>query len=337
MSSSATLKPSWNLAVICVAETSDAEPQIRSCLSGEHRGRFLLDVCPRLDMAVQCLQVRRYDVLLIDLALPEEHSLDTLLRARMLASRLPIVLMTRHADEALGVQALEAGVQEYVIRGSSPPEDLARRLRQAVIRYRLAAAARRNGQRGLTDPVTELVSQNAFHQQLQEKLGFAKRFGERPALLLLEVDDWKAVEERLGRLAQNRILHELSRRFRWCVRLTDVVARLGPARVAVLLGNVGTNSAIRMVAERLRVAAAAPCEISGRPLRFTVSIGASWYLQDADSCQGLLEHAEAALEEARQLGGNRWRQSGGSVMLGTEEERRFLDGASCLWTASWVS
>ncbi|HEY9421164.1 MAG TPA: response regulator, partial [Thermoanaerobaculia bacterium] len=120
MSPSATLKSSWNLAVICVAEDSAAEAQIRSCLAGEQRGRFRLDVCPQLDMAVQCLQIRPYDVLLIDLALPEERSLDTLLRARMLAPRLPIVLMTRHPDETLGMQALEAGVQEYVIRGSSP-------------------------------------------------------------------------------------------------------------------------------------------------------------------------------------------------------------------------
>jgi diguanylate cyclase len=336
VSPSATLKSSWNLAVICVAEDPDAESQVRSCLAGEPRGRFRLDVCLQLDTAVQYLQVRPYDVLLIDLALPEERSFSTLLRARMLAPRMPVVLMTRHTDEALGIQALEAGVQEYVIRSSSPPEDLARRLRQAVIRYRLAST-RRVGQRGLADAAAELVSGAVFQQQLQEKLAFAKRFGERPALLLLEVDDWEGVEQRLGRLAQTRLLHELIRRFRWCVRLTDGVSRLGPARIAVLLGDVRSNSAVRMVAERLRVAATAPCEAGGAPQRLSVSIGAAWYLQDGESCQDLVDHAVSALEEARQLGGNRWRQSGGSTVPGAEEERRFPNGLSSLWDAPLAS
>ncbi|HEV2856158.1 MAG TPA: diguanylate cyclase [Thermoanaerobaculia bacterium] len=309
MPTSGTSKNPWNLSVLLVEERPEEEAPVRVRLAEERRGAFQVEVCPRLDRAVEALRVRPYDVLLIDLALPQEPSFETLLRARMLAPRLPVVLMTSHPDEELGVQALEAGVQEYLIRAGAPPEDLGRRLRQAVVRHRVAAQKRGGGD--VAAGLAGIAGREPFLRRVQETLCLARRFGERPALLLLEVDSWPAVEARLGRMGQARVLQELGRRLGWCVRRTDALGRLGEERFGVLLANAAGNPALRMVAERLRQAAAAPFQVRGTTQRLSVSIGAAWHPQDGDAFEDLLSHAEAALLEACRIGGNRWRQWSG--------------------------
>jgi diguanylate cyclase (GGDEF)-like protein len=309
LQNSGASKNPWHLSILLVAESPGGESRTRACLAGDRRGGFRIEAFTLLDQAVEALRTRPYDLLLVDLALPEERSLNTLLRARMLAPRLPIVLMTAHADEELGVQALEAGVQDYLIHGGEPPADLGRRLRQTVVRYWLALASRRGGPGSLIDPVTGLVDGDAFLRRCGETLTLAQRLGEHPALLLLEVDDGTALEARLGRWGKSRMLQEIGRRFGWCVRRADVLGRLGPERFGVLLSHASKNPAILVVAERLRKAASAPFEIRGTCQRLSVSIGAAWHPQDGTTREELLRHAEAAMLEARRLGGNRWRQA----------------------------
>lgn len=302
--------------VIVVAEDLARAEKARRCLEEGSRPDFRVDCHRGLDQAIENLRRRPYDLLLIDLALPRQAGLDTLLRARMLAHRIPIVLMTDHRDEELAVQAIEAGVQEYLILDDGLPADLGRRLRQAMVRHRLAAKLRR-GQQGagtgtFFDPVTGLVAEEVFLRRCEETLALAARFGERPALILLEVDGYQEIESRTGRLRAVRMVQELSRRLTWCVRRADLLGALGEGRFGVLLANVTGPPGIRLVAERLRLAAASPFD--GRGSGLSASIGASWFPIDGLTTDQLLRHAGAALLEARSQGGNRWRQSGTLVL-----------------------
>ena len=295
--------------VLLVAEEPAAAQAVRERLAGERRAHFEVEVVPRLEHAVEALRRRAYDVLLIDLALPREPGMDTFLRSRMLADRIPIVVMTAYPDEELGLRALEAGIQEYLVIRGGIPEDLGTTLRHAAIRHHLMAKLRRSCQAAASwtssDPATGLASRASFLRRLRDALAFAQRFRERPALLLLEPADFAEVRERLGPVLGGCLLQEIGRRLSWCVRRTDWVGRLGEEEFAILLPHAATWPAIRMVAERIRLVFTAPFETGGPRVRLRVSLGAAWYPQDGETVEDLLGAAESALAEARTLGDDR--------------------------------
>jgi diguanylate cyclase (GGDEF)-like protein len=207
------------------------------------------------------------------------------------------------------LRAIEAGIEEYLVTAGSVPADLGRTLRHAAIRHGIVAKLRRNGQTSAAwsacDPATGLASRGSFLRKLRDTLTFARRFRERPALLLLAPEDLADVRERLGPVLGGVLLQELGRRLTWCVRRSDCLGRLGEEQLAVLLPHATSPAAIRMVAERIRLIFTAPFETGGPSVRLRVSVGAACYPLDGEALEDLLGAAENALSEARALGGNR--------------------------------
>lgn len=299
----------WSQKVLLVEEDANRGRAICARLAEDRRGRFAVGVVPRLDQAVEALRVRAYDLLLIGIALPGPGGQEVLQRARMLANRLPIVVMTAHPDEELALRTVEAGVQEHLILGGEIPRDLGRILRHAVVRHCGLTRLRRSYQaaspRAGFDPETGLSGRASFLRKLQETLSFAQRFREKPALLLVEVAELQALRNRFGPVLGARFLTELGRRITWCVRRTDTLGRTGEGELGVLLPHAATPLAVRMVGERIRAALSAPYE--GLSVRPAVSIGTAWYPHDGESPESLIHAATVALGEARDLGGNHCR------------------------------
>ncbi len=288
-------------AVLAVTDDPERARTIAARLAGP---RLATEAVARLDQAVEALRRRPYDALLVDLTLGGEAGRNALFRAQMLAHRIPVVLMTGHADEELGLQAVAAGVQEYVVTDGGIPADLGRRLSQAVVRHQQLRSSRQSASRSTHDPVTGLIRRAVFLRRLQDTLALAERLREKPSLLLLGLSGLPEAE-RLGPARGAGLLREIARRLTWCVRRADTLGHLGDGELAVLLPNAATAPAIRMVAERLRLAASAPHEAKGGSLRLRASVGAAWYPLDGDSPGGLLEAARTALAEARGLGDGR--------------------------------
>jgi diguanylate cyclase (GGDEF)-like protein len=155
------------------------------------------------------------------------------------------------------------------------------------------------------DPATGLASRASFLRKLRDSLAFARRFQERPALLLLVPEDFAEIRERLGPVLGGCLLQELGRRLTWCVRRTDFLGRLGEEELAILLPHAASAPSIRMVAERVRLIFTAPFETGSPAVRLRVSVGAAWFPLDGETVEDLLGAAESALSDARTLGGNR--------------------------------
>lgn len=99
--------------------------------------RFTLRHVERLDAAIQCLTQAAFDIILLDLSLPDSQGAETLFRMHAAAQGIPIVLMTGQEDEALGLQLIQAGAQDYLVKGQTTALLLARALKYAVERKRL--------------------------------------------------------------------------------------------------------------------------------------------------------------------------------------------------------
>ncbi|MCP3978953.1 MAG: diguanylate cyclase [bacterium] len=169
------------------------------------------------------------------------------------------------------------------------------------------------------DKLTGLINDVVFHSSLQHELRRARRYSQKTALVLLDIDDFEKVNEQVGVLVGDRLLKEASILCSNNIRDIDIAARPGSDEFALLLPETDRNGAI-LVAERVRrefESFFAGRESAGRTIELTVSIGVACYPEDASTPERLLEGAAQALYQAKASGRN-------CVQMFHPERRRFL-------------
>jgi signal transduction histidine kinase len=117
---------------------------LSACLEETDAAQLQLTHVVRLSEALRCLQEQAYDVVLLDLGLPDSHGLDTLAQARAQGLGVPIVVLTGLDDDRVGVQAVQQGAQDYLVKGQVDGKLLVRSLHYAMERKRLEEAVRRS-------------------------------------------------------------------------------------------------------------------------------------------------------------------------------------------------
>jgi diguanylate cyclase (GGDEF)-like protein len=151
------------------------------------------------------------------------------------------------------------------------------------------------------DPLTGLLNRRVFHETLEQELTRARRYGRRLTLVLLDVDDFKAVNERLGHLAADGVLGEIGSRVRAAVRGTDVACRVGGDELGIVMPESTLDDGVRL-SERLQRAVSSPALVQVGPL--SVSAGVAELVPDGDA-RTLFELADQALARAKADGKGR--------------------------------
>jgi diguanylate cyclase (GGDEF)-like protein len=157
----------------------------------------------------------------------------------------------------------------------------------------------------ISDPLTGLHNRRAFQVRLGEELARVHRSGGPLALLMLDLDRFKALNDRYGHPAGDAALHTVAAVLKQELRTVDLPARLGGEEFGVLLPDSDGQAAL-MAAERLRTAiASCPIVYQAATLAITASIGVAWYPGHADTSEGLLRAADQALYRAKEAGRDR--------------------------------
>ncbi len=152
------------------------------------------------------------------------------------------------------------------------------------------------------DPLTELANRSLFGDQLHAAI--ARSGHSRLSLALVDLDDFKAVNDTLGHQAGDELLVEVAERLRQSVRPNDLVARLGGDEFAILLEHIAPGS-VGVAAERILFALVEPITVQGQELLVQASIGVASVLPD-DDASSLLRHADLAMYEAKAAGKGRY-------------------------------
>jgi diguanylate cyclase (GGDEF)-like protein len=153
-----------------------------------------------------------------------------------------------------------------------------------------------------TDALTGLYNQRYFHETLRREVLRAQRYGRNLALIVLDLDDFKAVNDRIGHLAGDGVLSQIAEGLREAVRSVDIACRIGGDEFAVILPESSVTDAAQLynrVQERLLANATSP---NGQQLRFSAGIAE---LEHGDTAAALFERADAALYRAKGMGKNR--------------------------------
>lgn len=153
------------------------------------------------------------------------------------------------------------------------------------------------------DALTGLPNRALFLDRLETALRRARRSGEQLALLYLDLDDFKDVNDTFGHEAGDRLLREVAQRLVQCVRASDTVGRMGGDEFTVLLTPTGGPDAVGHVVEKIRAALGAPLAVDGHAINISASIGAALYPEQGSGADQLLRHADIDMYAAK--GGSR--------------------------------
>jgi diguanylate cyclase (GGDEF)-like protein len=233
-------------------------------------------------------------------------------------------MITGLGDEGVAVQAMREGAYDYLSKTSLQPARVQAviegSLRWAEMEAELGQARDRLHQLSLYDTLTGLPNRNLFFDRLEQALSVAKRTRSGLALLMMDLDGFKAVNDTLGHAAGDQLLAEVGRRMEETARRSDTYARIGGDEFAAVLVGCDSLAGTVTIAERLRAAVSEPFIFDGELFRIGLSVGVALSPDHGSDARTLLAHADGAMYLAKR--GNRgYAISGG---LGGAEARAFL-------------
>ncbi len=167
-------------------------------------------------------------------------------------------------------------------------------------------AEERVQQQALEDPLTGLCNRRAFEETLKPILNRARESREIVALLVLDLDEFKPLNDTMGHDHGDRILQIVSERIRRGVRSDDVVCRLGGDEFCVIMETPGAVHVAEEVADRILSEVGQPTTVDGQTHTLTMSIGIGCFPEEASDEDQLYKTADQALYRAKEQGGGRW-------------------------------
>ncbi|HKJ24549.1 MAG TPA: GGDEF domain-containing protein, partial [Myxococcota bacterium] len=214
-------------------------------------------------------------------------------------------------DPKLARVAIQKGAQDCAPREDLAGPAAARILGHAIERQRimleLHEAREREQYLATHDALTGIPNRALFYDRLAHALAAASRYGNTLAILFLDLDDFKAVNDALGHEAGDRLLHEVARRVAGIVRKSDTVARIGGDEFTVILTQIGKPEDAARVARTMLQRIAVPVRLVGDgEHRVHASIGIAIHPADGERADTLVRNADAAMYAAKQGGGNRF-------------------------------
>ncbi len=260
-----------------------------------------------LSEAVACLgEAASYDLVLLDLSLPDSQGLATFSAIQERAGNLPIILLTGNDDESLAVQAVQQGAQDYLVKGKVDADLLARAIRYGIERNRLLVEMEkvREVEQHLAyhDMLTNLPNRLLFYDRMRQALAHARRYSGLVAVLFLDLDGFKAINDRHGHAVGDRLLQAVATRLKGNMRQSDTIARLGGDEFTILLTGIKSMKDVSRTAQKVLSVVSRPFAIDGHQLGVTCSIGVSVFPHDGSDTESLIKRADFAMYRAKNQG-----------------------------------
>jgi diguanylate cyclase (GGDEF)-like protein/PAS domain S-box-containing protein len=233
---------------------------------------------------------------------PEDREVTIERARRVLAGETGVTLEHRYLRPDGGVVSVEVSLSR--VQATDGGDGFVIVTLQDITRRKAAEAALRaqaelNQHQALHDALTGLPNRTLFRDRVGQALHRARRSDSGVAVMMLDLDRFKEVNDSLGHAAGDALLAEIGRRLDGMLRASDTVARLGGDEFGVLLPDQVSLADVMIAAERVRAAIQEPVIVEGLPLSVDASIGIALYPRDGGELETLLQHADSAMYEAK--------------------------------------
>ncbi len=263
----------------------------------------------------RCVKNGDWDVILTDYALPAFDGFKALAIASKACPRTPVIFVTGTLGEESAVESLKSGATDYVVKQRMERlgmavrralKERAERLRLEKTEAELKSSEERLRYMAYHDALTGLPNRALFQDRLSKILSDAGRREERVALLFIDLDNFKNINDSLGHPAGDVVLQQVAERLKGCARNDDTVARLGGDEFVVVVSAVNDSTDAGVAADRIRNGLAAEFKVQGKAISTSCSIGIGVFPEDGRDSETLFKNADAALFSAKENGRNHW-------------------------------
>ncbi len=243
-----------------------------------------------------------YDVVLLDYRLSNMTGidiLDTLAREQILT--MPVIMISGMDDESLMLKCLEHGAQDFLVKS-----EVNKKILMRAIRY---AQERKNLQQQLIslakyDSLTGLANRELFLNNLKKSINKAKRNCSQLAVLFIDIDHFKTINDSLGHSTGDELLKSIANRLQNSMRAEDMVARLGGDEFAILLDDINDISSVAKIAVKIITCLKPNHLCNNHELNVSPSIGISTFPECGMNTESLIQAADTAMYEVKRVGRN---------------------------------
>jgi diguanylate cyclase (GGDEF)-like protein len=241
-----------------------------------------------------------WDVAIADYTMPGFSGTAALDLLRLRDADMPFIFVSGTMGEDAAVAAMRTGAHDYIMKDNLKRlvPAVERELRQAGVRRERRRVEQRLAYLAYHDPLTELPNRTLLHDRLEQATRIANREGTPIALLLLDLNGFKEINDTLGHHAGDRVLQWVAKRVRGMLREADTVARLGGDEFAIVLPMTDVDGAV-MTAQKVLNEIEQPCVIDQRSLSVRASLGVACYPEHGLSAETLLQKADIAMYVAK--------------------------------------
>jgi diguanylate cyclase (GGDEF)-like protein len=277
---------------------------------------------PTMKDALGVLGTQDCDLVFLDLQLPDGYGLNLVKMVNTAVPDKPVIILSGSDDTELMLQAIEYGAQEYLPKDQVNAGAVLRAIRYAIDRKRMET---RLTHLSTHDTLTGLANRNLCKDRLEHALARARRQNTSVALLFVDLDFFKSINDTFGHETGDLLLQQVAVRLQACVREDDTVARLGGDEFIIILEGLQNDEVVSYMAEKIIEALTKVFVLNEYEVHITASVGISVHQanEEADADQ-LMKYSDIAMYQAKVEGRNDFKYFTSS-MRNASKRRIFLE------------
>ncbi|WP_191601819.1 GGDEF domain-containing response regulator [Marinomonas algicola] len=256
-------------------------------------------------------QENKIDVLLIDYRLPDIDGFSVIRALKQSENVCTIIMVSQHEDEVVSAQAITVGAHDFLLKSEVNAERLNRAIHQAQHRHILENELRQKTKSlkslAQTDYLTGLINRRSFEQILQESYVETHYSASTLAVLFIDLDHFKKINDSLGHSVGDKLLKKVAKRFKDSISKELLLARLGGDEFVILSQNIQTETEAIDIAQCIINCLQSPFIINSIAFDLSASIGISILGLCASTPEELMKCADIAMYKSKSHGRNQYR------------------------------
>ncbi|ALO36163.1 hypothetical protein CMT41_16570 [Colwellia sp. MT41] len=245
-----------------------------------------------------------FDFYFLDNRLGAELGVELILEIKQQYETAPPIIMLSGVDDyRTDLDAMERGADDYLIKSELTSYLLERTFRYSLKSKDLEAKLAKLAH---YDSLTGLYNRSLFNELLIKTIQQSERSGQKFALVTLDLDNFKFINDNYGHPAGDQLLTKIARRLKHSTRSSDIVARLGGDEFSLLLKDVKNDSDFVKLVENIMAIFQEPIQINSKSVSVTTSAGIAIFPTDAQIANELIDHSDRAMYQAKALGRNNY-------------------------------
>lgn len=243
-----------------------------------------------------------FDFYFLDNRLGAELGLDLIEKIKQqFETAPPIIMLSGIDDHQTDLDAMAKGADDYLVKSELTPHLLERTFRYSLKSKSLEAKLAKLAH---FDSLTGLYNRSLFNELLIKTIEQSKRSAHKFALVTIDLDNFKFINDNYGHPAGDQLLTKIARRLKRATRSSDIIARLGGDEFSLLLKDIKNDSDFVKLVENIMAAFHEPIQVDSKSVSVTTSAGVAIFPTDAQIANELIEHSDRAMYQAKTNGRN---------------------------------